>query len=406
MNSIQPQRQRQYPVSALWLLVSLLTIGAVLFAVGPEPFSTIALPRDGSPSAGTVFAASSEEWPLVVHFFDVGQGDAILFQGEDFTILIDAGRHDRADVVPHLMRAGVHFIDLFIGTHPHADHIGQCAAVVQRFPVGEVWLSGDVHTTLTFERCLDAILESDAGYHEPRAGEVYEIGSARIEVLHPSALTGGFNDNSIVVRIIYGDVAFLMTGDAEALAEASMVGRGQELSAQVLKVGHHGSRTSSTEAFLRAVRPALAIYSAEKDNPYGHPHKETLRTFAALGIPLYGTDVNGTVRVGTDGREFTVFVERGEAVVAGGHGDVGIRPGSTRWDEPSQSSTCAPPLVDLNTAPIDELVRIMHVGPTIAGRIVDARPFESVEDLLRVSGIGTARLADILAQGLACVDVP
>src|SRR5690606_27644251 len=164
------------------LLAVALAAGVGLAAVGPGP----AGPAAGLPSAGLdavgpiagpavfgpIAGASSAalEWPLIVHFFDVDQGDAILFQGEDFTILIDAGRHDRSDVVPHLERAGVDYIDLFIGTHPHADHIGQCAAVVRRFPVGEVWLSGETHTTLTFERCIDAILESEAGYREPRAG--------------------------------------------------------------------------------------------------------------------------------------------------------------------------------------------------------------------------------------------
>ena len=124
---------------------------------------------------------------------------------------------------------------------------------------------------------------------------MYQIGAARVEVLHPATLSDGFNNNSIVVRVVYGDVAFLMTGDAEAEAEAAMLGRRHRLSADVLKVGHHGSRTSSTAAFLQAVRPGVAIYSAGRDNPYGHPHAETLRTVAALGIPLYGTDVHGTI---------------------------------------------------------------------------------------------------------------
>jgi len=364
-----------------------------LLAAGWQPAAPAGAADGGGEPAGS-------RWPLVVHFFDVGQGDAVLFQGEDFTILIDAGRHDRADVVPYLERAGVEAIDLFIGTHPHADHVGQCADVMHRFPVGEVWLSGDAHTTRTFERCIDAILASDAGYREPRAGEVYQIGAARVEVLHPATLSDGFNNNSIVVRVVYGDVAFLMTGDAEAEAEAAMLGRRHRLSADVLKVGHHGSRTSSTAAFLQAVRPGVAIYSAGRDNPYGHPHAETLRTVAALGIPLYGTDVHGTIRVATDGREYAVFVEG----AGGADGSWGARPDEKPSSDDTSPSLCAPPFVDLNAASVHELTRIVHVGPAIAARIVEARPFGAVEELLRVSGIGEARLADILAQGLACVD--
>jgi competence protein ComEC len=101
----------------------------------------------------------------------VGQGDSTLLAGPDFTILIDAGRHDRNDVVPHLEQIGISAIDLLVGTYPHADHIGQFPQVLQRFPVTEVWMSGDSHTSLTFERALDAILASGAAYHEPRAHE-------------------------------------------------------------------------------------------------------------------------------------------------------------------------------------------------------------------------------------------
>lgn len=248
--------------------------------------------------------------PLVVHFLDVGQGDAVLLQGEDFTILVDAGRHDRSDVVPHLKRVNVETIDLFIGTHPHADHIGQCAPVLREFPVVEVWMSGDEHSTLTFERCLDAILQTDAGYREPRAGDVFQVGSARIEIVHPDELTGSFNNNSLVVRLVYGDVAFLLAGDAEAEAEGAILRRGHELTAQVLKLGHHGSRTSSTTEFLQAIQPDIAVYSAGRNNSYGHPHAETLHATAALGIPVYGTDVFGTIRVTTDGRSYVVMTER------------------------------------------------------------------------------------------------
>lgn len=358
-------------------------------------------------------AAQAGQWPLMVHFFDVDQGDSILFQGPDFTILVDAGRHDRSDVVPHLTQAGVTFIDLFILTHPHADHIGQCAAVMERFVVGEVWMSGGAATTRTFERCVDAILASDAGYHEPRAGEVYQIGSARVEVLHPSRLSGDFNNDSIVARIVYGDVAFLMTGDAEAEAESSILRSGRPVRAQVLKLGHHGSSTSSTLDFLRAVSPEVAIYSAGRGNSYGHPHVETLRAAAALGLPLYGTDVSGTIRVGTDGRRYEVYVERG-GPVAGAAGS-GVAPagagvgqgaadtGAGVASGSGQAAMCVPPYVNINTASADELTRIVHVGPAIAQRIIAARPFGSLEDLLRVSGIGEQRLADILAQGLACV---
>ena len=123
---------------------------------------------------------------LVIHHFDVGQADATLIQAPGATILIDAGDYRRSDVVPYLRSAGVSRIDLFILTHPHADHIGQVPQIMAAFPVVEIWMSGWEHTTQTFERAIDAILASDAGYHEPRAGETLEIGSLIIEVINPA----------------------------------------------------------------------------------------------------------------------------------------------------------------------------------------------------------------------------
>ncbi len=325
---------------------------------------------------------------LTVYFFDVDQGDAILFQADDFTMLIDAGRHDRNDVVPYLRSVGVEKIDLFVGTHPHSDHIGQCEQVMKSFPVREVWLSGDVHTTRTFERCIDAILASDAGYHEPRAGETFELGSARIEILHPSEVTGDFNNGSISMRVIYGDVVFMLTGDAEAEAEMAMLNRNLPLDAHILKLGHHGSRTSSTTAFLAAVDPEVAIYSAGVDNSYGHPHSEVVQRVAALGIALYGTDTHGTIRIVTDGKAYRVLTERDNPV---------------GFEAPGIPNLCAPGQININAASISELTQIMHIGPVIAERIAADRPFLSLDDLTRVSGLGASRVRDIQAQGLACI---
>lgn len=325
---------------------------------------------------------------LVVHFIDVGQGDATLFQGPDFTLLVDAGRHDRSDVVPYLRAAGVERINLFVGTHPHSDHIGQFPQVMRAFPVDNVWLSGDLHTTRIFERTLDAILESDAGYHEPRAGEVFHLGSARIEVVHPAEVNGDFNNGSISMRIVYGDVTILLTGDAEAEAEAEMIARGHDLRADVLHVGHHGSRTSTSEAFLAAVSPKVAVYSAGQDNSYGHPHAEVIERLRRHGVTVYGTDVHGTIRMTTDGSTIEIVVERrGEGPLD--DGPVG---------------RCAAWQVDINSAPLSQLVKIVHIGEARARELIALRPFQDLDGLLAISGIGQGRLNDIKEQGLACVD--
>lgn len=362
MKQIRPHHS---PWSSKWLALVVL-LGVLLI---PTPF---------------LYVAAA---PLHVYYFDVDQGDATLLLGPDFTILIDAGRHDRSDVVQHLREAGVDAIDLFILTHPHSDHIGQCDRVLAAFPVREVWMSGDIHTSRTFERCIDAILASDAYYYEPRAGETFDVGSAHIEVVHPAEVTGDYNNGSISLRVRYGDLIFLFTGDAEAEAEREMLARGHNLAATILHLGHHGSRTSSTFDFLRSVNPEVAIYSAGIDNSYGHPHPEVLQRINSLGITLYGTDIHGTVTVQTDGRGYTIVTER----TAGGQPVV-----------QAKYEGCALGQININSAPASELTQIVNVGTVLAERIIEGRPYYSLDDLQRVSGIGASRLAQIRAQGLAC----
>lgn len=243
---------------------------------------------------------------LTVHYIDVGQGDATLLQGPDFTVLIDAGRHDQDQVAPYLAQVGVTHIDLLIGTHPHADHIGQMAKVIEYFPVHEVWMCGNSTTSRTYEKVLDAILASDANYHEPRTGEQYQIGSLDITVLHPNESQGNLNDDSISTLINYGQMAFVFTGDAEKNAEEAMLQSNTNLNATFLKLGHHGSSTSSTPAFLNAVQPKVAIYSAGAGNSYGHPHQEVIERVSEMNIEIYGTDINGTIRITTDGQEYSI----------------------------------------------------------------------------------------------------
>jgi competence protein ComEC len=370
----------------------------------PEPAEQEATAEspDAAPAAVFVPLVVTPQGELIAHYFDVGQGDATLLAGPDFTILIDAGRHDRSDVVPHLVAAGVQAIDLLVGTHPHADHIGQFPAVLGQFPVTEVWMPGNTHTTLTFERAIDAILGSGAAYHEPRAGEVYQIGTARVEVVNPESLTGNLHQGSVSLRIIFGEVAFLFTGDAEAPTEAAMIARGHPLHAQILQLGHHGSRTSSTLAFLQAVNPEVAIYSAGRNNSYGHPHDEVIDRLRSLGIAIYGTDVNGAVRVISDGATYRVEPSVGQALQS--LAPARLQPAATPLIEaPAVSGSCRPDQVNVNSASADELVRIIHIGPERAGQILRLRPFSSVDDMVRISGIGSARLRDIKGQGLACV---
>jgi len=333
-----------------------------------------------------------------VYFLDVGQADATLLKGPDFTILIDAGDYTNNDVVPYLKDLGVTKIDLLIGTHAHADHIGQFPQVIDNFEVGEVWLSGSEHTSRTFERAIDAILASDAAYYEPRAGEEFNFGSLEIYVLHPETLIGDPHEDCISIKAVYGEVAFVFTGDAEAPQEQEMIARGHELEAQILQLGHHGSSTSSCQPFLDAVNPEIAVYSAGEDNSYGHPHDETIDKILSMGIDLYGTDVHGSVIIETDGSSYTIDTDK--------EGDIRAPPVITTTTTTTTAVTlggCEPGQININTASFEDLQKIIHIGPARAQEIINLRPFTSIHDLTRVDGIGPSRLEDIIEQGIACV---
>lgn len=383
----------------------------LLAAPTPTPIPvqpTATLAHIDTPTSAPI---AQELGTMTVSFLDVGQGDSILLQGADFTILIDAGRHDREDVVPQLEEHGVESIDLLVGTHPHADHIGQFPQVLDRYPVAEVWMSGDTNTTQIFEDTLDAIAETGAGYHEPRAGEVYQIGLARLEVVYPNQVTGDINDGSIVLRVVFGDVVFLFTGDAEASSEQAMLASGRDLHAQILKLGHHGSDTSSTLGFLQAVDPEVAIWSAAKDNEYGHPHASVIERLTSLGIPVFGTATEGSIVVCTNGQTYKMsacdagepsFAVDSTSVIAETTLPPTLTPTPTAFA--TLATGCAPGQININTASYEELLAIIEIGPVRASEMLELRPFISVDDMERINGIGPARLSSIKNQGLACVE--
>lgn len=362
----------------------------------PTATATVAATATLTPVATSVAASTTAmSSTLKVYFLDVGQGDSILLAGTDFTILVDTGRQDHDEVVPYLREIGIHSLDLLIGTHPHADHIGQFPEVLRAVPVREVWMSGDVSTTKTFEDAIDALAASGAAYHEPRAGETYQIGTARIEVLHPAHLTGEANEGSVSIRLTYDQMRFVLTGDAEARSEGEILDLHQDLSAQILKLGHHGSNTSSSLPFLIAVSPEVAVWSAGVDNSYGHPHPETLDHLNQLGIVTYGTAVSGTVVVLTDGVSYQVQTfATGETLPLAPH-----RPAPA-----ISSPTCKAGQVNINTAAVEELQRITQIGPARARQLIELRPYRSLDELDRVSGITPTTVERIKEQGVACVE--
>lgn len=346
---------------------------------------------------------------LKAHFINVGQADASFIEfeaeGETYNILIDAGDWNRNDAVNYLQHLGISHIDLAVGTHPHADHIGQLDEVIENFSVDEVWMSGDSATSQVFDRVLTAIDNNNVNYHEPRAGETYDMGPLQIDVVHPASVSGDLNNGSIVMKLIYGNIALLFTGDAEKEAESSMISRGENLSAEVLKVGHHGSDTSSTQQFVESVNPEVAIISASENNQYGHPSEAVVDRYKNLGVDLYATKDHGTVIVETDGLSYDVTTGKdGNVTPASTGASKGSSKKSSSSSETNQTKkSSSGDCIDINSASLDEVQQIIHIGPARAEELIDLRPFNKVEDLTKINGIGDARIDDIKAEGIACV---
>ena len=244
---------------------------------------------------------------LTVHFLDVGQADCILAESNGRYMLIDAGNNaDEQTILDYLRAQGVQTLDYVIGTHPHEDHIGALDAVIRNFDVKTVILPQKAHTTQTYENVLDAVADKGLTLTAPVLGQRYALGNATFTILSPRRDYGdNLNNWSVGIRLCYGNTEFVLCGDAEAEAEADIVSSGLTLTADVLKLSHHGSATSTSDAFLDAVNPSYAVISCGKDNDYGHPHAETLEKLSARGITVFRTDEQGTVIAATDGKRIS-----------------------------------------------------------------------------------------------------
>ena len=247
---------------------------------------------------------------LQVHFIDVSQGDAILLDYGETELLIDGG-----DKTPGVVSYLSNFIDgdleVVVATHPHADHIGGLIKVLEEFSVLEIWVNSDPATSQTYNDFMDLVNNEGADVVEAMRGDTISVSGLEFDMLHPvDPLFGNTNDNSIVLGLGYGDVDFLFTGDAEEDAEASMIAAGVLTDIDILKVGHHGSNTASSQAFLDIVQPEIAIYMAGTGNTYGHPHEETITKLETMGAEIYGTDVNGTIIVTTNGTGYKIITEK------------------------------------------------------------------------------------------------
>lgn len=246
-----------------------------------------------------------------IHVIDVGQGDSILIKTSLGNVLIDAGTGDsEEELAAYLDSVGVKDFEYCIFTHPHEDHIGGADMIIEDYEVRNVIMSPASTNTVTFERLIDALERSDANVIEAVSGDKYQFGDLEIFILAPVA-TGSsrdINNSSVIARISFGNVRMMFTGDAEHTEEADVLDGylAMTLDCDFLKMGHHGSSTSSSEAFMDAVSPSLAVICCGKDNSYGHPHGEIIDMLKERNIEYHRTDELGSIVYICDGKTIKI----------------------------------------------------------------------------------------------------
>lgn len=248
--------------------------------------------------------------PLTVSFIDVGQGDSTFIalpNGQ--TMLIDAGNpQDSGTILSVIKKYGFSRLDYVVATHPHSDHIGGMAEVISAVDVGKLYMPKKSHTTKTFENLVNTIANKGLSINTAKAGvNILDEGSLRIDILSPiSDSYSDLNDYSAVVKIVYGNTSFLFMGDAENSVEYELLNDNADISADIIKIGHHGSSYSSAESFISAVHPNYAVISCGTGNSYGHPHQETLALLQQKNVNVYRTDETGTITAVSDGETITL----------------------------------------------------------------------------------------------------
>lgn len=291
-------KQQKRAVISRLLTPILIIIAALVYRLvsGPSPQDVL---TDVPPA---------DDGQLTVSYIDVGQGDATLISKGGFHMLIDAGNNNKGQtVVQYLKKAGVKKLDILVGTHPDSDHVGGLDDVIKSIPVDTVYIPEAKKTTKTYQDVLSALKSKNKKAKMPEIGKEYIYDENLVlRFLSPGEKFKDANNNSLVVQAAYGKNRFLFMGDAEEEAEKEMISQGYDLRCDVLKLGHHGSYTATSDAFLKKTDPVYGVVSCGKGNSYGHPHAEVMARLEDEDVQVYRTDTMGTIRAVSDGKNVTM----------------------------------------------------------------------------------------------------
>ncbi len=286
------RRRRSFAVLVLFLCAAVIIVGyaaGLLIRFFRERGEV--LPEDAS--------------GMEITFLDVGEGDAILVTADGESMLVDGGVPECSDLIYAVLRdRGLDHLRYIVCTHPHADHVGGLSGALRFASVDEAFCCTSEYDSRSFGSFLAALKKQGVELQIPEAGRELKLGAATITVIGPLSHYEDLNDESLVLRIDYGGTSVLLTGDAGYQAETDMMDSDFPLRADILKVGHHGSGSSSYYYFLDAVEPQFAVISVGKDNENGHPSENVLEKLEKLGAQVFRTDTDGDITFISDGRRF------------------------------------------------------------------------------------------------------
>jgi len=330
-------------LAMMFILTGLTACGGTSQAASATSSSSGA---DLSSKAGTT-DNTTVSGQLKIHYIDVGQADSILIQQGSSSMLIDAGNNDDAQTVKkYISDQGISKLDYVIGTHPHEDHIGGLDYVINSFQIGKIYMPKVTSNTKTFEDVITAIKNKGMQITTPVPGDSFKLGDATCTILAPNSSSyDDLNNYSIVIKIKFGENTFLFDGDAGAVSEMEMVNKGFDVKADVLKIGHHGSKTATCANFLSAVSPKYAVISVGTGNTYGHPAQSTMDRLKASGIQVYRTDENGTIIATSNGKDITFNTALGSynGIASGGSTSSNVSSVSASSSSSSASTTTNEP---------------------------------------------------------------